>query len=377
MKKTLLHIAKYYHPNEGGIETVTKYLAEGLGEYDNVVVCFSQDGHDAEEVVGGVKVYRVAPFIKVASQDLAWSYYFKLKAIIKKHQPAILLLHCPNPFLYPITLRLKPKDAKLVLLWHSDILGKGMLYKLVSKQEKKLLGKADLILATSDNYVHPTSPIYPHREGIRVVQNGIIADDFNLKPGDDEKVDDIRKKFGNKKIVFYVGRHIPYKGIDLLLQAEKKVKTDCVFVIGGTGVETPRLKAMANSERVVFVGRIPEEQLKYYYHAADVFGFASITKQEAFGIALAEAMYCRCVPVTFTLVGSGVNWVSIKGETGEEVPLGDIDAYAEAIDKLLVDDKLRDRYAEAGRKRVAEMFTCDRSVEEARKALDALLDNHL
>ena len=88
-------------------------------------------------------------------------------------------------------------------------------------------------------------------------------------------------------------------------------------------------------------------------------------------------MYCRCVPVTFTLVGSGVNWVSIKGETGEEVPLGDIDAYAEAIDKLLVDDKLRDRYAEAGRKRVAEMFTCDRSVEEARKALDALLDNHL
>jgi rhamnosyl/mannosyltransferase len=91
MKKTLLHIAKYYHPNEGGIETVTKYLAEGLGEYDNVVVCFSQDGKDSEEVIEGVKVYRIAPFIKVASQDIAWSYYFKLKDIIKKHHPAILL----------------------------------------------------------------------------------------------------------------------------------------------------------------------------------------------------------------------------------------------------------------------------------------------
>ena len=30
MKKTLLQIAKYYHPVEGGIETVTKYMAEGL-----------------------------------------------------------------------------------------------------------------------------------------------------------------------------------------------------------------------------------------------------------------------------------------------------------------------------------------------------------
>ena len=180
MKKTLLHIAKYYHPNEGGIETVTKYLAEGLGEYDNVVVCFSQDGKDSEEVIEGVKVYRIAPFIKVASQDIAWSYYFKLKGIIKKHHPAILLLHCPNPFLYPITMWLKPKEAKLVLLWHSDILGKGVLYKLVARQERKLLAKADLILATSINYVHPSSPIYTYENVIRVVQKCIIAQDFNF-----------------------------------------------------------------------------------------------------------------------------------------------------------------------------------------------------
>ena len=84
-------------------------------------------------------------------------------------------------------------------------------------------------------------------------------------------------------------------------------------------------------------------------------------------------MYCKCVPVTFTLVGSGVNWVSINGETGEEVPLADVDAYAAAIDRLLADDRLRERYAEAGRKRVAQLFTCDKSVEEARKAFNTLL----
>lgn len=374
MKKTLLHLAKYYHPNEGGIETVTKYLAEGLTEYDNVVVCFSQDGHDSQEEINGVRVYRVAPLVKVASQDIALSYYMVLRGIIRDIRPDVLLLHCPNPFLYPITLNLKPRDAKLVLLWHSDILGKGWLYKMVSSLERKLLKKADLILATSQNYVHPSSPIYPFRNEVRVVQNGIIASDFVLKDGDDRRIEEIRKQYGDKKIVFYVGRHIPYKGIDLLLQAERKVKSDCVFVIGGTGAETDRLKAMAHSDRVVFIGRIPHDDMRCYYYAADIFGFASNTKQEAFGIALAEAMYCKCVPVTFTLVGSGVNWVSIKGETGEEVPLGDVDAYADAIDRLLADDQLRSRYAEAGRKRVTELFTCDKSVEEAREAIRMLLD---
>ena len=250
MKKTLLHIAKYYHPNEGGIETVTKYLAEGLSEYDNVVVCFSKDGHDSEEDINGVRVYRVAPLVKVASQDIALSYHKTLKRIIKENHPDVLLLHCPNPFLYPITLHLKPKNAKLVLLWHSDILGKGLLYKMVRSVERKLLKKADLILATSENYVHPSSPIYPYKDEVRIVQNGIIASDFILKDGDEKRIEDIKKRFGNKKIVFYVGRHIPYKGIDLLLKAEQKVKADCVFVIGGTGAATEKLKAMTHSDRV-------------------------------------------------------------------------------------------------------------------------------
>ena len=307
MKKTILQIAKYYYPVEGGIETVTKYMAEGLTHFDHVVICFSQDGITRMDTVNGVKVYRIAPSLKVSSQDIAFTYYHYLKKIIYEEQPDIILLHCPNPFLYPITAKLTPRDAKLVLLWHSDILGKGLLYKMVRSVERKLLKKADLILATSENYVHPSSPIYPYKDEVRIVQNGIIASDFILKDGDEKRIEDIKKRFGNKKIVFYVGRHIPYKGIDLLLKAEQKVKADCVFVIGGTGAATEKLKAMTHSDRVVFIGRIPHDDMRCYYHAADVFGFASNTKQEAFGIALAEAMYCKCVPVTFTLVGTGVN----------------------------------------------------------------------
>ena len=103
--------------------------------------------------------------------------------------------------------------------------------------------------------------------------------------------------------------------------------------------------------------------MKLYHYAASVFVFPSITKNEAFGVALAEAMYCGTPAVTFTIPGSGVNWVSLNGETGIEVPNGDDKAYAKAIDTLLGDDELRMRYAENARKRVKENFTIPKMVE--------------
>lgn len=374
MKKTILQIAKYYYPVEGGIETVTKYLGEGLTTFEQVVVCFSQDGITRLDTVNGVKVYRIASSMNIASQDIAFSYYHYLKKIIYEEQPDIILLHCPNPFLYPITAKLTPKDVKLVLLWHSDILGKGILYKMVKQFEKVILRKADLILATSPNYIHPSSPIYDYRDKTEVVANGIIKNDFVWRAGDETTIEEIRHKYHNKKIVFFVGRHAAYKGIDYLIEAEKYIQSDCIILIGGRGPETERLKAMTHSERIKFIGRIPNEYLRCYYYASDIFAFTSCTKQEAFGIALAEAMYCGSVPVTFTIEGSGVNWVSVGGETGIEVPLGDVKAYAEAIDRLLTDRDLYMKYATAGKDRVVRMFTSERANAQAEEVLTRFID---
>ena len=373
MKKTILQIAKYYYPVEGGIETVTKYMAEGLNSFDNYVVCFSQDGITRMDNVNGIEVYRIAPSFRVSSQDICFSYYSYLKKIIYEVQPDIILLHCPNPFLYPITARLKPKDTKLVLLWHSDILGKGMLYHMVSRFEHNILRKADLILATSPNYVHPTSPIYQYRDKVKVVPNGIIKHDFQWRAGDENIVEEIRRKYHHKKIVFFVGRHAVYKGINFLIEAEKYIQSDCVILIGGRGPETEMLQQMSQSERIKFIGRIPSDYLRCYYYASDIFAFTSCTKQEAFGIALAEAMFCGSVPVTFTIEGSGVNWVSVKDQTGIEVPLGDVRAYAAAIDKLLSQHELYYKYAIAGKDRISRMFTCEQSNIEADKILKQLV----
>ena len=79
-------------------------------------------------------------------------------------------------------------------------------------------------------------------------------------------------------------------------------------------------------------------------------------------------MYCKSVPVTFSLAGSGVNWVSLAGVTGEQVPLKDVKAFAAAIDKILSDKKLQEVYAEKAKARILEHFTTAKAVEAMLKA---------
>ena len=162
-----------------------------------------------------------------------------------------------------------------------------------------------------------------------------------------------------KPIVFFLGRHVEYKGIKYLLEAERFVRQDCVFLIAGQGPLTAHLKEQYHSSRLHWLGRISEEEKRYYYHAASIFAFPSITRNEAFGIVLAEAMYCKCPTVTFTIKGSGVNWVSLNGETGIEVANSDFQAYAQAVDKLLQDNILRDKMGRNAKKRVVSLFTRD------------------
>ena len=367
MKNTILHISKYYYPYLGGIETLAKSMAEGMTEYRNVVICFATDGKDSTDTINGITVHRVKVNFSMMSQDVAFGYYQTLKRLMSEYKPKYVHVHCPNPYVYPLVLKVIHPDTKLILHWHSDILAKGIVYKLIKPFEKAILKRADLIIATSPNYIHPSSPIYPYKEKTDIVQNGMITADFDKQEGDDEKIAAIKAQYGNKKLLLFIGRHIPYKGIDWLIDIEKMVKGDCHFIIAGQGPMTQQLKAKATSPRITFTGRLSTDDLRCYTHAADIFTFTSNTKAEAFGIALAEAMYCRCVPVVFHLEGSGVNWVSLKGVTGEEIPLGDLQAYANAIDSLLSHPDKMKQYAEASHQRVLDMFTDEKAVLQMNK----------
>lgn len=373
--KTILHISKYYYPYNGGIESVARQLAEGLTGYKHVVICFSSNHDTVEDLVNGVQVYRVGVQTTFMSQAIALSYKQILKDVIARHQPDVVHLHAPNPFVYPIVLHAVPRHIPLVLHWHSDILAKGIFYDIVRPLENRVLNRAEIVLATSPIYVEKSSQLQKVTSKLQVLPNGVITEDLQLRRGDEKRIAKIRSEYEGRPIVLFVGRHIPYKGVDKLIAAAHLIKQDSQILIAGTGPETSLYKRLAaNLPNVRFVGRLSANDIRCYYHAADIFAFPSVNKAEAFGVALAEAMYCGAVPVTFTLPGSGVNWVSPAGVTGLEVPLNDVQALAHAIDTLATDSALREQYSSAARKRVEECFTDEVVLDAARRIYEQLFD---
>ena len=372
--KKVLHISNYYTPHIGGIESTCQYLAEGLkGEYDVRVICFSEDNRTKYEETNGIKIIKPAVILNIARQGLSLNYYFELRKLLKDWKPDIIHIHYPNPFVTALLLPLISKKCKLYVHWHLDITKQKNIYPFIKPFETALLKRADMIGCTSPLYRDSSTPLVTFLDKVEILQSAIDTTRFQLSKEDELKVEALKEKYGNKKIVFYVGRHVPHKGPGILVEAEKLIKNDCVVLIGGSGPITQEIKDACSSKRVHFVGRIPNELMKIYYHAADIFAFPSYTKAEAFGLTLCEAMYCYAVPVTFHIEGSGVNWVCINNETGIEVPNLDVNKYAEAIDKLLQNSELLHEMAIAGHNRVIENFSVDEEVKLLKNQYDRLL----
>jgi rhamnosyl/mannosyltransferase len=250
-----------------------------------------------------------------------------------------------------------PKKTKLVLFWHLDITKQKILGKMFHGQNISLLKRADKIVATSPDYIEGSPYLSRFRKKCVVIPNCIRTERLKVTPQIQKKADELKEKYAGKTICFAIGRHIPYKGLTYLVQACKLLDDSFAVLIGGKGPLTESLMLEAEGDsKIGFLGRVSDDDLVAYYLACDIFAFPSITKNEAFGIALAEGMYFNNPAVTFKIPGSGVNYVNLKDVTGIECPNGDVEAFASALKKLRDDPKLRKQYGEAARNRVMDNF---------------------
>lgn len=357
----ILQVSNYYEPHIGGIEQVARDCANALlPEHEVKVFCFNHEKGNDKNFVDGVEVIRAGCFAKVASQSLSSSYGKLLKKTFKEFIPDAVIFHFPNPFAAHYLLKLLKKypRCKLIVYWHLDITKQKLLGKLFSGQTKKLLKRAEIVLATSPNYIEGSKFLPKYKEKCTVVSCCVNSNRMTVSEKDTELADGIKAQHTGKTICFALGRHVPYKGLEFLVKASRYLDDSFRIFIGGSGPLTDSLKKLAEGDgKVTFLGRLPLEELKAYMLACDVFCFPSVTKNEAFGIALAEAMAVGKPSVTFTIEGSGVNYVSLNGVTGIEVENGNAKAYAEAIKQLAENDDLRTQYGMAAKRRVETLFT--------------------
>lgn len=372
--RKLLQISNYLYPNIGGIEQVARDIANAVKElpdYAQKILCFNETAKDGDyackreetvhDTVDGVEVIRCGCITKKASQSISLTFGTELKKVMDSFHPDIVIFHYPNPF-QAVFLEKYLRDTtkypfRFILYWHLDITKQKTLEKLFRQQTLRLLERADRVIATSPVYIEGSPFLQQYRDKCQVIPNCINEARLQSTPLIRQKAEQIRKENEGKILCFGVGRHIPYKGFTHLVQASRLLDDRFRILIGGQGPLTASLKAEAQGDdKIAFLGRLSEEDLIAHYQAMDIFCFPSITKNEAFGIALAEALYFGKPAVTFTVPGSGINYVSLAGETGLEVPNGDAEAYAEALKKLAEDEDLRKRLGEAARNRAEALF---------------------
>lgn len=364
----ILQVVSYYYPHVGGIEQTSRDYAyafkqAGVKDCEQRVFCFRADkGGDVREEIDGVRVTRCKSFAKVASQSLSFTYGRNLKREIEEFQPDYVMFHYPNPFAahYLLKQLKKHPEIKFLLVWHLDIFKQKILKLFFTGQSKRLLRRADRVIATSPNYIVGSKFLTAFREKCGVIPN--CVDTLRLTPTDEDRAAaaKLKEKYSGKILCFALGRHVPYKGLTHLVGASRYLSDDYAVCIGGSGPLTEELKKQAAGDnKILFTGRISDGELKAYLLAADIFCFPSVTKNEAFGIALAEAMYYSLPAVTFTVEGSGVNYVSLDGVTGIEVKNGDDEAFAAAIKTLGENGELRKEYGANAHERAVKLFAKD------------------
>lgn len=160
----------------------------------------------------------------------------------------------------------------------------------------KLAGNGPMAVIAPSNKTKKALQSYGVKTPIYIVPTGIDLSDFLKKNLDTEKIQAVRQSLGlsdEAHTVVFVGRIAKEKCIEMPIEALSKVKDDNLHLIivgGGTDLKfyQNEAKELGIEERVHFVGKIPREEIPYYYSAFDCFVSASLSETQ--GMTYLEAL---------------------------------------------------------------------------------------
>lgn len=278
-----------------------------------------------------------------------------VKRLIAKIHPDIISAHYASG--YATTARLVGFKPWVLSVWGSDVYlfpYKSFLHKNIVK--KNLLA-ANGIASTGHSMAEQIRSLIGNQE-IHITPFGV----------DMAVYEKIKQRHGNGEIVVgTIKTMAPVYGIDVLLRSfalvvERLINSHAsdlnitLRLVGGGG-QTVELKKLAKllgiEDRVVFVGQVPHEQVPSELEKIDI--FVALSHSESFGVSIIEAG-AASRPVVVTNVG-GLPEVVIEGETGFVVEKNNPYAASIAIEKLILDSKLRKLMGENARAHVAANYS--------------------
>jgi len=183
-------------------------------------------------------------------------------------------------------------------------------------------------------------------KNVELWSRGIETSEFSPQ----KRSKELREKYCNndEKLLLYVGRIAPEKELNVLIDAIKilnKRNLKIKLLVIGDGPSKQGFEE-ENVENVIFVGYKTGEELKCYYASADIFTFPS--SSETYGNVILEAM-ASGLPVVAPFAG-GVRENLIDMENGMVFDSGNSEDMADKIERLVLDEKLKDILSKNARK---------------------------
>jgi len=247
----------------------------------------------------------------------------------------------------------------------------------MDKSDKLLLNKANKIITVSYQLCNDVKRQYNiSEEKLITIPNGIDINKF--KP---INVDDLREKLKldlNEKIILSLGKIVKQKGYHLLLKILPDIlrNYNVKLVIVGAGSYLSDLKKMAIKlgikDRVIFTGKISDNDLLKYYNLADIFAFPTL-RMEGLPLVVMEAMACK-VPVVASRIG-GIPTVIENEKDGLLIRPNDLEDLKDKILMLLEDEKFAKKIGKNARNKIVKKFSVDKMVDDTIKVYEEVTSN--
>jgi rhamnosyl/mannosyltransferase len=299
----------------------------------------------------GAVVYRHRELGRVLSTPLSPAFFRAVRGAVAD----VLHVHMPYP---PGELAafLNVHDVPLVLSFHSQLSRQQILEPVYGPLRRRVLERAAVVLVSSEQ-LFAAPELSGVRAKVRVLPYGVSPRLVARQR--------IRYPDEGALRVLFVGRLVYYKGIDVLMAAVAGAD-DAVLTVVGDGPLRSELERLAVElglgGRVRFAGGVHDAAVRNAYATHDVLVLPSVSRAEAFGMTMIEAM-ANGLPVISTGLGTGTDWVNLDGETGLVVPPGDVEALVQAL-KRMGSLSLRRNLGRAARSRSQRWFSFSSHIEE-------------
>ncbi|MFA6215189.1 MAG: glycosyltransferase family 4 protein [Patescibacteria group bacterium] len=357
-----------FPPYAGGIGNVAAANARELVKLGHEVTVFTPLYQPVTEEITDLVIKRVKPLFKYGNA----AYVPSLKKLLAGFE----IIHLHYPFfggaevIWLKSSKFKAHGSKLVLHYHMDVVGEGIL-KLFFKLHNqfilpKIIRMADKVIFTSLDYGQNSNVrnlMAKNPDKFIEVANGVNTEEF-LPTEKDKSLLAKHAIEPEEKVVLFVGgldKAHYFKGVEYLIEAMSRLKQlpyRWKLIIVGAG-ELQRQyadwAAQLNLEaKTIFTGYVPNQDLPKYYNLADVVVLPSVDKSEAFGLALVEGMSCG-KPVVATNL-PGVRSVVDDGVNGLLVKIKDEDDLASKINYLLANSEIAGQFGLAARQKAEKQY---------------------